>query len=530
VDPHATEWLHLIARWTHIIAAIAWIGHAFLFTELEHALVRPEDDDDRKGLVGELWMVHGGGFFHLEKSFGWPRLRGELLWFRWESAMTWLSGVALLWLIFWTGGGVYLIDPTVADLSMAQALGISVGTLGIGWVVYSVLCRTPLLDRPLPFGLVYGAFVVGMGYALTHLISGRAAFLHVGAMIATVMVANVWMVIIPRMRRMVADAQRVGMLDARLGYQAKQRSLHNHYFTYPVIFLMLSNHFPAVYGHEHAWLLLALISLLGVVVKWVMNVRGERMGPRLAVLVGVLGAFGITGYGKLGVGEDDAPAPPPSADARPIDPATTGRITGVVRLEGEAPPRDEIRLFNGCESDVPVLSERVVARDGMLANAFIQLRAGWEGWAVPPPPDQPVIIDQIGCIYLPHVAGARVGQTVRYLNSDPLPHNVRAIASANATFNDMMMAGAPPLEKVFRRPETMVTAKCDIHPWMAGYLGVVPHPWFAVSGEDGRFTLPDVPPGTYTVAAWHEALGEQVAEVVVPPSGTAELTFTFAPR
>jgi uncharacterized membrane protein/plastocyanin len=530
VDPNAQEWLHLIARWTHIVAAIAWIGHAFLFNELEHLLVKPQPGDPRKGLHGELWMVHGGGFFHLEKGFAWPtELRGELIWFKWEAAMTWLSGFALLALIFWSGGGVYLVDRTVADLSLMAAIGVSVGTLVAGWVVYSALCATPLLGRPLPFGILYGSFVVGMGWALTHLLSGRAAFLHVGAMIATVMTANVWMVIIPRMKRMVADAQRVGMLDVALGYQAKQRSLHNNYFVYPVIFLMLSNHFPILYGHEHAWLVLAGVSFLGVVVKHVMNVRGDGMGPRLALAVAALGAFALAGLGKLNAPSDADEGPTTAATGVAVDPTSVGAIRGVVRLDGAAPAREEVRLFNGCEEGVtePVLDERLIVTDGGVANAFARLTVGAERFAPPAAPAEPVVIDQRQCRYEPHVAGVRVGQPVRYLNSDNLPHNVRALAAENATFNDMMVAGAPPIDKVFRRPEVMITAKCDVHPWMAGYVGVVPHPWFDVSDPTGAFELAGVPAGTYTLAVWHEALGERSVEVVVTAGGVADVEIVY---
>ncbi|MFT6233559.1 MAG: putative membrane protein/plastocyanin [Myxococcota bacterium] len=531
MDANVSEWLHLIARWTHVIAAIAWIGHAFLFNEIEHALVPPEKGDPRKGLVGEMWMVHGGGFFKVEKSFAWPKhLRGELTWFKWEAAMTWLSGLALLILIFWSGGGIYLIDPTVADLALWQAISVSVGTLVLGWVVYSILCRTSLLGKPLPFGLVYGSFIVFMGWALTNLLSGRAAFLHVGAMIATVMGANVWMVIIPRMKRMVADAKKSGMLDVALSYQAKQRSLHNNYFVYPVIFLMLSNHFPSIYGHPHAWVLLALVALLGASVKHVMNVRGDGMGPRLALLAAVLGAFILAGYNRMPQGEEAPIEPLVAGETQVIDVSQGVELTGIVQFTGVVPPLEELRLFNGCESGVtePLYADTfLVSEDGGVKNAFVWIEDGWQQWTIPAAPENAIDINQQQCIYDPHVTGVRVGQTVRYLNSDALPHNVRTLSDSNATFNEMMLQGAAPVEKVFRRPEVMVQAKCDIHPWMAGYVGVVPHPWFATTSDDGSFSMAGVPPGTYTVNVWHEELGLLSQGLTIAPSTDTSTDFFF---
>ena len=527
MDANVAEWLHLVARWTHVIAAIAWIGHAFLFNELEHALVPPEKDDPRKGLVGEMWMVHGGGFFKVEKSFAWPtHLRGELTWFKWEAAMTWLSGLSLLILIFWGSGGAYLIDSSVADLSQWQGIGISLGTLALGWVVYSALCRTPLLGKPLPFGILYGSFIVFMGWALTHLLSGRAAFLHVGAMIATVMGANVWMVIIPRMKRMVADAKKTGMLDSALSYQAKQRSLHNNYFVYPVIFLMLSNHFPVIYGHPHNWILLALVCMLGASVKHLMNVRGDGMGPRVALLGAVLGAFALAGYNRIPEAEEPIVVIPVGT-VQPI--TTTTTVSGTVRLEGTPPDREELILRGGCEVGVEgtVYVDDCIVTDGAVQNAFVWIEDGWQGWDIPPAPTEAVVIDQHFCIYTPHVTGARVGQTVRYLNSDTLPHNVRTLSNENPVFNEMMLAGAAPVEKVFRRPESMVQAKCDVHPWMSGYVGVVPHPWFATTAQDGTFSLNGVPPGEYTLSIWHETLGQQSVTITVDAQSGATADFTL---
>ena len=194
------------------------------------------------------------------------------------------------------------------------------------------------------------------------------------------------------------------------------------------------------------------------------------------------------------------------------------------------PPLEELRLFNGCENGVTetVYADTFLVNDqGGVQNAFVWIEDGWQQWTLPAVPEGAVDIDQRQCIYSPHVTGVRVGQTVRYLNSDALPHNVRTLSESNSTFNEMMLQGAEPVEKVFRRPEVMVQAKCDIHPWMAGYVGVVPHPWFATTADDGSFVIADVPPGTYTLNVWHEELGQLSQSITIGAATDAAATFTF---
>lgn len=520
------EWLNLILRWTHVIAAIAWIGHAFLFNELDTHLVPPEEDDPAKGLEGEMWMLHGGGFYRVEKRWGWPTdLRGDLKWFRWEAAMTWLSGFLLLVVVFYLGGGVYLVDPS-SSVSVGTAVHVGLAALVLGWVAYDLLCRSPLgHNGPVLAGLGLVA-VTGLAWGLMQVMSGRAAFLHVGAVLATIMAANVWMLIIPTMRKMVAAVKEGGTLDIALGKRAKQRSRHNNYFVFPVIFLMISNHYPSLYGHDLGWLILGGMVLLGGLVKHVMNLRGDAAGPWLAATVAVAGALILAIVGLRGP-EAEAETVP-TGEARAVDPEQLGAVRGAVLFEGTVPPPRPVTLIN-CpgQEDGPALIQNVRATDGRLADVFVYVKTGYEGWEVPPVPQEAVVVDQRDCRYDPHVIGARVGQTVAFLNSDPVPHNVHTEADRNPTFNEMMVARDSRIEKVFRKPEVMVRARCDIHPWMTSWLGIVPHPWFAVTPAGGGFTLADLPPGAYVLEAWHEVLGTREQAVTVPEGGLAEVTFTF---
>jgi len=527
MDVTPIEWVNLILRWTHVIAAIFWIGHAFLFNELEEQLVPPEPDDPREGLEGELWMVHGGGFYYMQKTWSYPeRLRGALKWFKWEAAFTWLSGFSLLVVVFYLGGGVYLVDRSVADIGVGTAAAVGVASLVVGWLVYDGLCRTPLVENGPLFALVGWLGVLGVAFGLTHLLSARAAFLHVGALLATLMVANVWLVIIPISKKMVAAARGGELLDAKLGRKAKLRSRHNNYIVFPVIFLMISNHYPTIYGARNAWVLLGGMVLLGAGIKHMMNRRGEIHGIYWATAVALFGALGLWGWSTRSHGETVAAGP--ATGLRPIDPATTGSVRGTVRFEGTVPPPRAVDLVN-CpqQSQGPAEIQTVRVSDGDLADAFVWVQQGWEGWQVPPPPTDSVEVDQRGCRYHPHVIGVRVGQPVEFVNADPVPHNVHAQTVANPGFNEMMVGQDTRLRKVFGHAEVMVHTKCDIHPWMSEYIGVVPHPWFQVTGKDGAFSLDGLPPGVYDVAAWHEGYALQHQQVQVTTGQAAKLVFTF---
>jgi uncharacterized membrane protein len=274
--PYGLEWLNLLVRWLHIITGIAWIGASFYFVWLDNTIKPPAPGSElaNKGVAGELWAVHGGGFYNPQKYLVAPaELPKELHWFKWEAYSTWLSGFALLFIVYYLNAQAMMVDRSVADLTSWQAVGIGLGSLVVGWLVYDLLCKSPVGKRDLLFGLVIFAFLVGSAYVLTHLLSGRAAYLHVGAMIGTIMVANVAHVIIPGQRKMVNAMMAGQKPDPVYGIRAKQRSVHNNYFTLPVLFLMISNHYAMTYRHEHAWAVLAAIMAAGVLIRHFFNLR-----------------------------------------------------------------------------------------------------------------------------------------------------------------------------------------------------------------------------------------------------------------
>ncbi|GGY82397.1 urate hydroxylase PuuD [Pseudoduganella plicata] len=313
--PYGLEWLNLLVRWLHIITGIAWIGASFYFVWLDNSIRPPAPGSDlaKKGVMGELWAVHGGGFYNPQKYLVAPaELPKELHWFKWEAYSTWLSGFALLTIAYYFNAQAMMIDRSVADLTAMQSVGIGLGFLVAGWIVYDLLCRSPLGKHDLWFGIVVFALLVAAAWALTHLLSGRAAYIHVGAMIGTIMVANVAMLIIPGQRKMVAAMQAGGKPDPIHGLRAKQRSVHNNYFTLPVLFIMISNHYAMTYQHAHAWLVLAFIMAAGVFIRHFFNLRHKgRIEWRYpAIGVALLLAVAV------------AIAPPrPAATAAAADPA-----------------------------------------------------------------------------------------------------------------------------------------------------------------------------------------------------------------
>ena len=253
------DWLSFAVRWTHVIVGIAWIGSSFYFIALDLSL-RPEAGAP-KGVKGAEWQVHGGGFYHIQKYLVAPEAMPEhLTWFKWESYSTWLSGAALLAIVYWVGAELYLIDPGVADLAVWQAIAISAASLSVGWLVYDWLCKSRLGAFADALMLLLFALIVVMAWAYTQVFTGRAALLHLGALTATIMSANVFLVIIPNQKIVVDDLQRGA--DARPGVRriAKLRSTHNNYLTLPVLFLMLSNHYPLAFATEWNWLIASLRS------------------------------------------------------------------------------------------------------------------------------------------------------------------------------------------------------------------------------------------------------------------------------
>ena len=259
LDPNLSEWLNLLARWFHVFAGILWVGTTYYFTWLDARLSEAEAQA-QAGEKPQVWMVHSGGFYVVEKQKqpGTP----ELHWFRWEAALTWLSGMVLLVLVYYMGGA--LVDPDVYDISVPAAVAFSLGLLVVSGVVYDLLIKSPLGKNEIAFAAVAYVLLVGVAYLLTHVLSGRAAYIHMGALLGTLMVANVWMHILPAQRRMIAATRAGQTPDARLAAQAKLRSKQNTYMVVPVVFTMISNHFPtATYGSRYDWIILSILILAG---------------------------------------------------------------------------------------------------------------------------------------------------------------------------------------------------------------------------------------------------------------------------
>lgn len=269
MEAYIVDWLNLLVRWLHVIAGVAWIGASFYFIWLDDHLAAPKDPaDDAKGVGGEVWSVHGGGFYHAQKYKVAPQQLPERLhWFKWEAYTTWLSGIFLTALVYWYGAEVYLIDRSVAELSVPAAVGIAVAFIAGGWLVYDLLCKSPLARDERVFAVVLLFLSSALAWGLCQLFGGRGAYIHFGAVLGTIMVANVFFVIIPGQKKMVAAAARGEAPDPAPGVRAKQRSVHNTYFTLPVLFVMTSNHFAMVYGHAYNWLILIGVSLAGALIR-----------------------------------------------------------------------------------------------------------------------------------------------------------------------------------------------------------------------------------------------------------------------
>ena len=288
------DWVNIGLRWTHLVAGIGWIGTSLYFMWLDAALIR--HDPPQGDVEGHAWLLHSGGFYLVERRKLPPgRLPAPIHWFKWEAAMTWLTGFPLLVIVYYLTRGALLVDPAVSSIGVGPAIAVGVGLLIVSWVVYDALWTSPLargdgraaaaISWVLLFAVVYG---------LTHVLSGRAAFIHTGAMLGTIMVANVWMRIVPAQRDLIAAAEAGRTPDAALSSRAKQRSTHNSYVTFPVIFTMLSNHYPTTYGHPLNWLILSLLIVVGAGVRRVMigRERGQAadwwlvpVGAALAAVV-----------------------------------------------------------------------------------------------------------------------------------------------------------------------------------------------------------------------------------------------------
>jgi len=307
----AWDWLSFAARWLHVITAIAWIGSSFYFIALDLGLrQRPGLPE---GVHGEEWQVHGGGFYHIQKYLvAPPEMPEHLTWFKWESYATWLSGFALLAIVYYAGADLYLIDPQVLDIPAWVGILISIGSIAFGWIAYDFLCRVFVNRSNTLLMLFLYVVLVAMAWGYTQVFTGRAALLHLGAFTATIMSANVFMVIIPNQKVVVADLKAGRKPDPKYGIIAKQRSTHNNYLTLPVIFLMLSNHYPLAFATQYNWIIASLVFLMGVTIRHWFNTRHARKGNPiwtwLATVILFIVIIWLSTVPKVltGGGQDDA--------------------------------------------------------------------------------------------------------------------------------------------------------------------------------------------------------------------------------
>jgi uncharacterized membrane protein len=347
---YGIDWLNLLVRWLHLITGIAWIGASFYFVWLDNTIRPPKPGSDLalRGVSGELWAVHGGGFYNPQKYLVAPQeLPAELHWFKWEAYSTWLSGFSMLFIVYYFNASAMMIDKSVADLASWQAIAIGLGTLVVGWLVYDGLCRSPLGKRDGWLAIVLYGLIVAAAYGLSTLLSGRAAYIHVGAMIGTIMVGNVLMVIIPGQRKMV-DAMQAGKSpDPIYGIRAKQRSVHNNYFTLPVLFIMISNHYAMTYNHAYNWLVLAAMMAAGVLIRHFFNLKhkGKIAWGYPAAGVVILAAVAVA----------IAPRPVAKQSGGGVDPAQFAKVRAIVN-----------QRCVECHSDKPTQPGFATAPAGML--------------------------------------------------------------------------------------------------------------------------------------------------------------------
>jgi uncharacterized membrane protein len=272
-----TEWLSLLVRWLHVVAGIAWIGSSFYFIHLDLSL--KSRSGLPQGVQGDAWQVHGGGFYHMVKYLVAPaRMPDELTWFKWEAYATWLSGFALLVIVYYLGAELYLIDKSVLDLTAPAAAAGAFGSLVTTWLMYEALCRSPLGRHDVALALVGYVFLVALTYGFTHVFSGRGALNQIGALIGTIMVANVFIIVIPNQKKTVAALLAGTAPSPAWGQEGKQRSVHNNYLTLPVVFLMISNHYPLIFATRFNWLIVAIVLAVGPVIRHFFNCRHEGKG------------------------------------------------------------------------------------------------------------------------------------------------------------------------------------------------------------------------------------------------------------
>lgn len=519
------DWLLLIGRWVHIVTAVTWIGTSIFFMWLDRTINKD----------GDLWMVHGGGFYHVKKSLmGTTKVPEELHWFKWESYWTWISGVFLIALIFYTGNGTFLLDSSVSNITFFQALGLSVFSIVVSWLFYDFLWERELTKKkPLVGHVLTLLWLSGMSYLLCHTLSGRAAYLHIGAMLGTWMTANVFLRIIPRQVKMVEAAKRGEAVNQEWAKNAKNRSTHNTYFTLPVIFIMMSNHFPSTYGNPLNWLILLLMCAGGAAIREffvarVSNPKRAKIFAAAGILVILLAAFLTKEPSSPNVEAGHHHHHQAELSAAPVAAESSkGHIIGTIKFTGPVPPNEKLSLPPGCtKKRGDIYSDAITVNNGKLKDVAIHIIKGLEGKTLPPVSTQAIKVDQVDCLYVPRTVVVQAGQPVEFINSDPVFHNVRSVTEKNEVFNVAMPQKEDRMTKVFNTPEILQT-KCSVHPWMNANIIVSDNPYSAVSNVSGDFMIQNIPPGDYTIEAWHEVFGSQTQNVTIKENETFNLEFSF---
>jgi uncharacterized membrane protein len=356
LDVVLTEWLSAILRWLHVIAGIGWIGSSFYFIHLDLSLKK--NDALPPGVKGEAWQVHGGGFYQMIKFMVAPaRMPDELTWFKWEAYTTWLSGFSLLIVVYYMQADLFLVDKSVLNMSAPQAATIAFVSLAASWLAYEAFCRSPLGKHEVPLALVGFVYLVALTYAFTHVFSGRGAFTQIGALIGTIMVANVFVIVIPNQKKTIAAMLKGEQPDPRWGALGKQRSVHNNYLTLPVVFLMLSNHYPLFFATRFNWLIVAIVLLIGPVIRHFFNSRHEGKGSPwwtwAVAAAGMIAIAFLSAAGPSGEKTGALPGPAKFADVQDIvisrcsmchaaEPVWTGIPTAPKGIRLDDP--DQIRL------------------------------------------------------------------------------------------------------------------------------------------------------------------------------------------
>jgi uncharacterized membrane protein len=344
-----TEWVSLGFRWLHVVAAIGWIGSSFYFIHLDLSL-KPNSALPKEA-HGEAWQVHGGGFYHMVKYLVAPaRMPDELTWFKWEAYTTWLSGFALMVVVYYLDAELFLVDKSILDLTPLQAALFSFGSLAVAWLLYEGACRSGLARHELPFAIGGYVFLVALTYAFTHVLSGRGAFNQIGAIIGTIMVANVFLVIIPNQKKVVAALIAGQSPDPSLGKAGKERSVHNNYLTLPVVVLMISNHYPLLFATRYNWVIVAIVLALGPIIRHFFNERhAGRASPWWV--------WGVAALGMIVIGLLSAAGPRDAKTAALSSPPTYANVEEIV-----------LSRCSMCHAAEPVWAGIITAPKGILLD------------------------------------------------------------------------------------------------------------------------------------------------------------------